>query len=257
MRKILRILPVILLVAALAWASDPWKGKPYQKWDKQDVMKVLNNSPWSKATVVTANWKPAGLASSMPGDMGRRGEPAEAPGVGAYPQATGQGGGGDGGGQGEGGAETAVPRAMFEARWASSLVIREAAARLQVLSGGLTQAQADRLLGQTPAGYQIWLLGTDMTPFEKVEESALKQGAYLELKTAHRRLPAASVEIQRGRNGKLSALIYTFPRTQAGAEPAIPANEKQAEFVCTGQKGLTLKFDFDLAKMAGQKGRDL
>jgi hypothetical protein len=258
MRKILRILPVILVVAALAWAGgDPWKSKPYQSWDKQDALKVLNDSPWSKVVTVSALWKGAGVGGAMPAGTEEGGSGPEGPPHANNPYGMGGGSGSQGQPSGGGPEIPAVPLAKFEARWASSRVIREAAVRLQVLSGALTEAQAEQMVAQGPAGYQVWLVGTDMAPFEKLEENTLKRSAYLEMKKAHERVPAAAVEIQRSNDGKLTALIYSFPRTLANGQPAIPANEKQVEFACGAGRDLTLKFNFDLTRMADQKGKDL
>src|SRR5579862_3311611 len=60
LRNILRIptlLFVVLLFAALAWASDPpWKSKPYDQWDEKDIQRVFSDSPWSRLTPVARTW---------------------------------------------------------------------------------------------------------------------------------------------------------------------------------------------------------
>jgi hypothetical protein len=39
----------LLVLGALAWASsDPWKAKPYQQWDANDIKRIFAESPWCK-----------------------------------------------------------------------------------------------------------------------------------------------------------------------------------------------------------------
>jgi len=151
----------------------------------------------------------------------------------------------------------AAAEASFEVRWLSSQVMREALARLQVLNGAIQAAQAESYVAQVPRAYQLWLQGTDLTPFEKLEQKALEEGAYLEMKKSHERVPAATVQIQHNQRGAFTGLIFSFPKTLANGQPAIPANEKQVEFVCSAGPKVTLKFNFDLARMEDQLGRDL
>src|SRR5262249_50740878 len=46
-------------LAALALAKDePWKGKPYDQWDKRDLERIFTDSPWSRVVAVTRSWTP-------------------------------------------------------------------------------------------------------------------------------------------------------------------------------------------------------
>jgi hypothetical protein len=248
---------VLLVAAAIAWAGDPWKGKPYKTWDKTDVLKVLNESPWARVTRVRASWKPPELASGVPTGGGEATETR-----GGIPSSMGQGGGemgggGGGGMPGPGGAMTTIPQAMFVARWLSSRMIRQGVVRLEELNGTLQEAQAEPYLAQEPSTYQIWVLGPDMTPFEKLDAEALKKGVYLQMKKTHGRIEPSSVEIERDPKGKMKGVIYSFPKTLANGEPAIPAKEEHVEFVCQAGSTTTLRFTFELTKMVDQKGKDL
>ncbi len=50
---------VCLIAAVLAWGGgDPWKSKPYQQWDANDVKKVLKRPRRSKVVQINASWKP-------------------------------------------------------------------------------------------------------------------------------------------------------------------------------------------------------
>ncbi len=260
MDKLRKAVWIGLLGAVLAWAGgDPWNSKPYQSWDREDVLKVLNHSPWSKAIQVSARWKSAGPGMEMPGGSGptggggesRSGEPTTMGGGRQQPQPGGYGG--------QGGPDLATPpQVWFQARWLSARVVREGLARSAVLNGSATEAQAEQFIAQNPADYEIALIGPDMTPFEKLDENALKQSAYLELKKKKReRIPPSSVQIQRGKDGKVSAVVFSFPKTQAGGEPVIAPDEKDAKFVCDPAKNLKMEFSFELKKMVSQQGRDL
>jgi hypothetical protein len=255
MGKVGKALLVVFLGAALAWAaSEPWNSKPYRSWDREDVIKVLNRSPWSKTISVSARWKSAGPELEMPTPGNPAGGRGEGPTMGGGHPQQGGGYGGQGGPELE---PTMTPQAWFQARWLSSRVMREALARSAVLNGAATEAQAEQYVARRPASYEIGLVGSDMTPFEKLDEGMLKQSAYLEVKKTHERVPASSVSIQRGKDGKISAVVYSFPKTLANGEPVITPKEKEAKFVCGAGKNLTMKFDFDLGKMVDQQGRDL
>ncbi len=254
MNKAGKVLLGLFLGAALAWAAgDPWTSKPYQSWDREDVAKILNQSPWSKTVTVNAPWKSAGPGLEMPGPEGPGEGPTAGPAMGGGKQPP------SGVYGGQGGAEsTMAPQVWFQARWLSARVIREAVARSAVLDGAATEAQAEQFIAQTPEGYQIEVIGPDMTPFEKLDEGALKQSAFLEVKQKkHERVPASSVSIHRRDGGKINVVVYSFPKTLADGEPVIPPEEKEARFVCGVGKGLTMRFDFDLRKMVDQQGRDL
>ena len=46
-QRILQV-PIVFLVAHVAFAQDGWKSKPYQQWTKQDVVKLGTDSPWAQ-----------------------------------------------------------------------------------------------------------------------------------------------------------------------------------------------------------------
>ena len=56
---------VLLLLAGVCLAEQPWEKKPFQKWSAKEVDKVLNDSPWSKTMAIgTTNLTVLGGASS-------------------------------------------------------------------------------------------------------------------------------------------------------------------------------------------------
>jgi hypothetical protein len=256
MRRFVKISLAILLLAVLAWASDPWKNKPYQQWDKQDVAKVLNDSPWTDTVMVTASWAPNQFdnVAPMPGQ----------PGVGAGQPQMGAGGGAsmgqsprpEPGSQAPGWGRLTARQAHFRARWLSALTVRQALARLEILEGKLAQAQAERYLAQQPAEYEVVVFGPDMTPFQGMEEAALLKTVSLEAKKFKQEVAADHAKIERSPDGKkLLAITFSFPKT-ANGKPLVAAGEKEVNLICR-LKLATLKFKFDPRKMKTQQGEDL
>lgn len=253
MRTVAKISLGILLMAALAWASDPWKDKSYQQWDQKDISKVLNNSPWAKEITVAAPWK-GGNASNMQAPMG-------APPQGSEGGQTPMGGGGEGGGMQSAPAPgMAAPQmenqATFRVRWLSSRTMREALVRLQIMDGKLNQASGEQYVAQEPPDYQIVLFGPDMSPFANLDEAAIAKEAYIEMKKSKVKFAPSDVKIQRSADEKtIQAVTFSFPKT-ANGQPTITPDEKGIQFACS-LPGVTMKFNFDPQKMADKQGRDL
>jgi hypothetical protein len=66
------VVGVVLPAPGLGLAQDNWRARPYQEWTKQDVAKLLNDSPWARTqTVRIATRKQlrsvAGQVSAAPG----------------------------------------------------------------------------------------------------------------------------------------------------------------------------------------------
>jgi hypothetical protein len=250
MRRFIKISLAVLVLTTLAWASNPWKDKPYQQWDQKDVAKVLNDSPWSRTVSVSANWE----SSGMPGARTRMGTGQQMPGMG-------------GGGQSGMGAPTRPGQqpgmqmpmrrdAKFQARWLSSRTMRKALARLEILKGKLKQPDAERYVAQEPAEYEVVIFGPDMKPFSSMKEAALKKEISLKAKKTKKEVTADGIKLQRSADGKrLLAVTIHFPKSAEG-KPVIGAKEKEIDVVCR-LKDTTLKFHFDPRKMKDKQGTDL
>lgn len=263
MRTFAKVSLAILLVAVAAWASNPWKGKPYQDWNRKDIEKVLNHSPWVDTQRVTARWK--GSQTSMMGSTS--GEPNVAheqggmgtPGMGGVRGSGGQpnmnGGGPGNEGMGGRGMRAEQQRAVFEARWISAKPMREALARMEVLAGKMAQPNAKRFVSQSPADYEIVVFGPDMTPFARMTESSVAAHSVLQLGKPKGKIAPTSVKFQRSPQGKLIGVSFSFPKT-SGGKPTIAPQEKSIELICK-LKGAKLKFHFDPRKMSTKKGRAL
>lgn len=264
MRKVIMAGLAVVAIAALAWASDPWK-KPYQQWDKKDVQKILDDSPWAKTVNVTAKWEGNGSMPPMNRPEQQPQPTAPPPSSGSGGGRPGMGGGGGGGaapgggmqpGVGGGGGGGGIPVVPFVVRWVSARTMREAYVRSAELSGSMTESQATAELGQSPSVYQVLVAGPQMLPFEQSTEGAVKSAAYLQVKKSKQKIEPVKVEFQRSADGsKVQAVVISFPKT-AGGQPTIPPDAKGAEFfVEVGQAKIHTNFDF--SKMNTAQGRDL
>jgi len=271
-----RILVLAFALPAVAIAADEaWKSKPYKQWDTKDVQKVLTDSPWSRGVHVEAKWRaasgggvPIDRDASSPGNYG-----AQAGSPGGNGNVGGQSSSGMGAGapsnanSGSLAQNTAIlnsgkaPETTFMVRWFSALTVREALARAQVLTGGMSEADADKALTDEPTEYTITVAGPDMTPFAKAEEKDLANAAFLVAKKLNTKTPARRVVIQRKSGAKpddphaVDVVVFYFAKKTATGEPVFAAPEKGAEFVCASA-GTTIKASFDLTKMHGPSGPD-
>ena len=249
MRKIFLIVTGCFALAAVVWASnEPWKEKPYQQWDSKDLQKIFQDSPWSHIVQVEAPWAGGGVDdSSLPSGSGGAG------GAGRSMGANASGGGGNAGSDMGGGGGMA----SFLVRWISSRTFREAMIRDRILRSQMTEAEAQSELAKPVEGYEVVVTGPDMTPFQHADESALKSAATLTLKRSKSKLTPTDVRIQKTQDGsKVAGIMYVFPAKLANGETTIGTDEKNVEFSCSAGK-FTLKWSFDLSKMADSQGRDL
>ncbi|MHB8754846.1 MAG: hypothetical protein ACYC92_07810 [Candidatus Acidiferrales bacterium] len=239
-----------LAVVAAAWAGGPpWKTKPFEQWNQNDVRQILHDSPWAKVQYVPQEWKmspggggapgmsraPAGTAAAAEGPA----EGAEgAEGVGEEPMGTPEG-------------ETA-----YYVRWNSSRTVREALVRDGILSGKIKEADAPKYLAAPITDYEVVVIGPDMTPFGSTSEDELKAKAYLRGKQSKVKVGATSVQTYRGSGGdRVTAVMFSFPRKTADGKDVAAPQEKGLQFVCN-IKNLNLNTTFDPRKMADAKGPD-
>ena len=271
MKRSIPILVAAMALAAIALADDVWKSKPYQQWDAKDVQKILNESPWVRVVHVAANWRkpgdnyiPVEPGGTSPGNYGA--QTASAGGSGrdtssvASSSSSSMPGGPTSANSGSLAQNQAImnsgktPEATFVVRWFSSLAVRQALARAQVLGGGMTAADADKALGDVPVEYAIVVAGQDMGPFLKLEEKDIAAKAFLQPKSGEK-TAAAHVAIQRVPGGKLddprsiAAIVFYFAKKTAAGDPLLAPNTKSAEFLCESGKA-NIKASFDLSKMA-------
>ena len=263
MKAIRLLLMVTLLPVVALGADDAWKSKPYQQWDTKDVQKVLTDSPWSRSVHMEAKWRtnsaPIGQDATTSGGKPSGASPSGGSGMGAGASASANAGSVA---QNAPAMNTpSIPETNFMVRWFSALTVRQALAWAQVLSGGMSEADAAKVLGDEPVEYTITVAGPDMTPFLKAEEKDLANASYLVAKKQGLKIPASHVVIQRKSGAKpddphaVDVVVFYFAKKTAAGEPVFATPEKGAEFVCASG-GVTIKTSFDLAKMKVASGPD-
>lgn len=242
-RRILLTLSVVL-VAALAWAGDPWKEKSYKEWDEKDVKKIISDSPWSRTVYISGGGSREDRSSPGAGGTSSTGG-YSAPGSNTSASRSTED------------QESAPSQIPFLVRWVSSRTFREALARNAVLQKRAQEADADKFIEQQPEEYIIAIAGEDMRLFSRADDAGLKEKSYLMTKKNKQKWTPLRVEIRRTEDSKrvVSATFY-FARKTEGGEPVVSADEKELEF--SAQVGSVLiKANFSPQKMVAKAGMDL
>jgi hypothetical protein len=251
-----------VILAALAWGGgDPWKTKPYQQWDANDIKKIFSDSPWCKIVQIDVSWKAPKLAAATAEDASGAGG-ARTPGAGSN-----QPGSQPGSAPREGSAPASEPgpgeaplpptEANFIVRWISSRTVREAGYRNSVIEGKIKEDEAEKQLALPVDTYKVYLGGPDMTPFQSLDEKALQGAAVLIGRKTKQHISATKADLVHSEDGKtLQGIVFSFPMQAGGGEPSISPNEKAVEFNCIVGK-VKIQTTFDLAKMEDSKGRDI
>jgi len=252
-RKLIVGAGAIMILAALVWAgAEPWKTKPFQQWNDEDIQRVFTASPWARLVKVEATWKPLS-ADEVPG--------------GTLPgQVAGNGGGG--GSKGMGGTSTVLPAehsdatthspdASYNVFWMSSETIRAALARRGILHSGKDEADAEKYVEAPIEEYQIAVQGIDMAPFFRSDERFFKENSFLQMKKTKLKISPSHVAYNRGSDGKtVTSVIFFFPKKNSEQQDVIAPDEKSVEFTCKMGKS-TLHAVFEPKNMVNQKGVDL
>jgi hypothetical protein len=227
--KSILVLALTVWLCASSWARDPWKDKSYKNWDANDLRKILYDSPWSKRITRTSLEAPDAPAEDVSGVdmMGSHSKEAEA--------------GGD------------VQQMIFVVRWVSSRTLREAWARSLVLQKQISPESIDQHLPPLPGEFLLAVIGPDLTAFERANEAALKSKSYLSV--SKQRINPARVEVARAQDGRISGVVFHFPKTGAAGRPLISGNEKDVRFV---ERGAATGFEATFAprQMVDSQGPD-
>ena len=248
MRKSLITLFAVLIIAALTFAgNEPWKSKPYQQWNDEDIQKIFTDSPWSRKVTVEGTWRPVVGVGGSDGAINA---------------------GGSGGSKGVGGGATTLPgetdrdagtvgpSVPFNVYWMSSQTMRAALARRGVLHAGRDEAAAEKYAEAPLDEYQIAVQGSDMAPFVHNDEKFFQANSWLENKKSKQKISPSHVEYTHDENnGRITSAIFFFPK-KINDQDSIGPNDKSVEFTCKMGKS-TLHASFDPTKMVNQKGSDL
>jgi hypothetical protein len=235
---ILTVFSVTMLFATLLWANDPpWKAKPYQQWDLQDIHQVFNDSPWVRVTPINRTWVPA-TGNELPNEQlaGRaRGLPST---------------------QDQSSASLAGDIYFF-VLWDSSRVMRAASARQAILQGGGADIDLEKYVNEVQHEYKVTVESADMTPFYRQNEKFFQENAFLEVRKSKQRISPSHVAYKRDQKGALiAAAVFFFPKKTASGDPTIGPDEKGVEFICK-LEGSVLRVGFEPQKMVDKIGPDL
>jgi hypothetical protein len=226
----------LLVFTSLAWGSDvPWKGKPYDHWDEQDLQRVFTDSSWVRTTAITRTRVPL-TTKDLPNEpiAGRdRGLPAT-PGR---------------------SAETSVGGELnFHVFWASSRVMRAASARKAVPRGGKKDVDVEKYASEPQEEYQIVVQSEDMVPLFRHDEKFFQANPFLEVRKTKQKFAPSSVRYERDEKGQLvTSAVFFFPKKTASGDPTIRSDEKNVEFNCKIE-GTALRVNFEPQKMVDNNG---
>ncbi|MBI3406057.1 MAG: hypothetical protein HY046_11435 [Acidobacteria bacterium] len=234
---------IILLVATCAWATEPWRDKPYQKWDEKEVKKILHDSPWAKPITAPALWTRIG---------GEKFETAPALTIGRVPNDP---------------AHTDLdpnpvvkqtfnPDARLTLRWASSRTMRSAKLRDAQIKSQPIDKNADYFLDRDTEEYELVLVWDPMILFPQANEFEVAGNTVLKAKSTGLELHPNRVRFSGPSGQKPHEIVFTFPKKLKNGEAFIEPSEMSIEFYWRIGAG-TVKSGFDPRKMLGPHGRDL
>src|SRR5689334_2685944 len=126
---------LLISVALLAAADQPWKDKQAAEWSEDETKQVLSDSPWAKTVIpsvdhsANAGQRRSGGGMGRGGGIGIGGIGIGLPGMGGMGRRGGMGGPGGGypgGGRRRGQSSAGVEPPTLKLRWESAAPIREA-----------------------------------------------------------------------------------------------------------------------------------
>ncbi|MBZ5546161.1 MAG: hypothetical protein LAO07_21255 [Acidobacteriia bacterium] len=237
MMKRLLLLPALLLMfTAAGRAADLWKAKQVKEWSREETQHFLRSSPWVRQVTTGSLIDSEAPIGSTETTEGRRESSGaeQAPSTETVDVERGEG------------------RLVYFVEWSSAQIVRQANLHYRVLLGQAKGEEKEPPVVQT---YVLTVHGVSLRAFATVTDAEVKGGASLRLKQSHAQIGAVDARIAKAKDGRVVAVQFAFPR-EVNGQPTISDQEKSVEFVCKAGD-LTLKADFNLAKMTTGQGRDL
>jgi hypothetical protein len=227
----IRFVVLALSLCDTATAQSPWVSKRSADWDRNDVHRILYDSPWVKHVTRTKRDLEFEVPDQGPSGMELRGYHAKE--------------------SKEDGAVTTE----FCVRWVSSRTLRQAYARRVAL---IKQPGPEASEAAPPAAmddFEIAIAGRDMSVFEGVREPTLKAKCYVATSSRPKIRPN-KVEFARSRDGKIRGILFHFPRRTETGEPLISTHDEKVWFFEKGgDVGISVTFHPQM--MLDGKGLDL
>jgi len=230
MRRIF-LIGFTILASNAVWAGGPWTEKSYKDWDRNDVRKVLFDSPWVSHFVRTRRALEFEVPDQGPSGMELRGYHSKES------------------------KEDDAQTTEFYVRWVSSRTLREAWARKLVLQKRVSENEIDKYLPPSSDEFEIVVEGPDMSPFQQVRKATLQAKGYLTI-SSRQKIAPTRVEFARSHDGQIRGILFFFPRRTATGEPTISTHARSVRFVERGGN-VDIIVTFYPQKMADKGGVDL
>jgi hypothetical protein len=229
-----------LLSAMLAHANDaPWRGKPYDQWNDNDVERIFTDSPWTRTVAVPRTWSIYSANNGQQNDQlngADRGLPLDS---------------------NRSERDSSSPTVNFYVDWASSRPMRAAAARRAMLRGTQRGLDLEKYANEPQTEYQIIVQAQDMRPFVRHDEKFFEENAFLSTKKNKQKIPASHVRYERDeKGGQIASVIFSFPKKTASGDPVISSDEKSVTFTCKIEES-QLRATFEPQKMVDNMGPTL
>ncbi len=201
-------------------AADFWQAKKPSEWSDKEFNKIITDSPWSRASIVTMS---GGGGNRGGGEGGSRGGGAGETGRGG---GGGGGGGRKGGGGGEGGGGGGnMPSISMQIRWQSSRPVKLALAHLKFGAEAATKPEIMEMVNREEKDYLIMIEGFPPAMARQSQErliSNLKKNCAIHCQGKDDLLPT---DVQTGQNAKGPVAIVVFPK-----KDPFSLDDKEVEF---------------------------
>ena len=205
--KVCRGLLLFFLGVSLLYAGEPWKSKAPEKWDKEDVATILQDSPWGK--VVTTGYVQVQEKDKTQAGGGRgTTSPKE--------------------------FERGDTQATEQARvtWWSAHTPRRAMIRQIELGGFQVAAEQAQKFSEAAMEHHVITVEDSMARMsaaEKLTPEQLQEAAWLEIPSQKRKISCVEAGIVKDAKGKIERIRFHFPR-QVDGQPVIKSDEKKVVF---------------------------
>lgn len=225
------LIGVAVLASGTVRADGPWNEKPYGVWDRDDVRRILFDSPWVKHFTHTKRALEFEVPDQGPSGMELRGYHAKE--------------------SKEDGAETTE----FYIRWVSSRTLREASARKRALLKTTPPNEDETNPPKVLDEFEVAIAGPDMSGFDNVRDATLRSKCYLWV-TSKRKIAPSRIEFAKSSAGKVRGVLFRFPRRTPDGEPLISTHDAKVWFIEYGG-GVEVRVTFNLRAMVDSHGLDL
>jgi len=268
----LKLLTLLMFVAAFTlWAADVWV-KPYTDWSEKDILKIMTDSPWAKKVSVAfdnggrgAPPQAGGGGGGAKGGRGGGGGGADSGDSGGGIAESG-GGGGRGGGKGGGGGGGAdagaggggggVPESELTIRWQTAATIEQALVKAKYGAEAATNPEAQKALQPDEMYYVIWVAGLPggVRPRDDAAKKALLLVTTLSAKDKDSIVATDVIFPSPAQGGggfaRTTDAHFLFPRKAAFTE-----GDKEVEFATKfGKNAVKAKFTLKAMVVNGKLG---